>query len=140
MRKLTISFLILLGSLNVSAQLMQTWIGMPDSICPYLSSQQRKHMVDAAVRNTFDTITNLLDGKSYVEAISIKENSMRVRLTDNMSIEITCTDSFITIEQVICAPLCSTLTRVYTTDWVLTEQKISEWNPELTEEEKKVYL
>lgn len=140
MRKLLFVVLLLLGSMGISAQLTQTWVGMPDSICPYLSTQHRKHMIDAAIKGTFDTIPNLLEGKSYVEMVDIQQNAMRVRMTENMTMEITCDESSVTVIQTICAPICSTLTRVYTTDWVLTKQEISQWDPELTEEEQKQYF
>lgn len=140
MRKLTFVILLLLGSLSMSAQLTQAWIDMPDSICPYLNTQQRKHMIDTAIKGTLDTVNNLLDGKSYVEAISIKENTMRVRLTENMVMEISVDDETITVFQTICAPACSTLTRIYTTDWVFKKQELGEWTPQLSEEEQILYF
>ena len=137
-----IAFLLL--ALGVQAQVAQVWIGMPDSLCPYLNVQQRKLLYDNALKGVFDSIPNQLGGSSQMELLDKTNNSLRVRLSRSLTMQLALrvdtlqpANSTIEIEQTLCAPICSTLTRQYTLSWTLLAATMSKWDAELTDEEKE---
>jgi len=110
---------------------------MPDSLCPYLNIQQRKFMLDYALRGSFDTIPNQLQGRSCIELFDPQNDVLRVRLTSSLTAELRAGADTITLVETICAPICSTLTRKYNYAWILLGESLSPWDAEQTEEEKK---
>lgn len=144
MRKALLIGLLLCVSLFTRAQIAQVWIGMPDSLCPYLNVQQRKLLLDNAVKGVFDSIPNQLGGTSQMESLDKANNSLRVRLSKSLTMQLTLhldtlqlAGSTVEIEQTLCAPICATLTRQYSLTWTLLSQTMSKWDAELTDEEKE---
>lgn len=144
MRKALLIGFLLIVSLFTHAQIAQVWIGMPDTLCPYLNMHQRKLLFDNASKGVFDSIPNQLGGSSQMESLDKTENSLRVRLSRSLTMRLTLridslqlANSTIELEQVLCAPICSTLTRQYSLSWKLLTESKSKWDAELTDEEKE---
>lgn len=136
MRKTLVIGLLMLA-FTAQAQIEQVWVSMPDSLCPYLNVQQRKFMLDYALRGSLDTIPNQLQGRSCIEQLDRTHNILRVRLTSALTAELQAGTDTITLIETVCAPLCSTLTRHYNYAWMLLGESRSAWDAEQTEEEKK---
>ena len=144
MRRAFLIGLLVTASLFTHAQIAQVWIGMPDSLCPYLNIQQRKLLLDNALKGVFDSIPNQLGGSSQMEAVDKANNSLRVRLTRSLTMQLSLRvdtlhleNSTIQLEQTLCAPICSTLFRQYSLSWILLAQTRSKWDAEQSDEEKE---
>lgn len=113
------------------------WIFMPDSLCPYLTSQHRRMLCDQASRGVYDTIPNQLGGQSWIESLDNDNALLRVRLTNALTMELSLRQDTVVLAETVCAPLCSTITRTYNLSWVLLSETRSPWDAEQTEEERR---
>ena len=130
-----IAFLLL--ALGVQAQVAPMWIIMPDSLCPYLTSQHRKLLCEQAFRGVYDTIPNQLGGHAYIESLDKDNTLLRVRLTNSLTMELSLRQDTVILAETVCAPLCSTVTRTYNLSWMLLSETRSPWDAEQTEEERR---
>ena len=144
MKRALLIGLLAVVSLCTRAQIAQVWVGMPDSLCPYLNIQQRKMLLDNALKGIFDSIPNQLGGSSQIEAVDKANNSIRVRLTRSLTMQLSLQvdtlqleNTTIRLEQTLCAPICSTLIRQYSLSWVLQDETRSLWDAEQSDEEKE---
>jgi len=144
MRKIAFILFLTLTSLAAQAQIAQVWVGMPDSLCPYLNIQQRKLLLDNALKGVFDSIPNQLDGSSQMVSLDKDNNSISIRLTHSLTMQLLLQvdtmqveNSTIQLEQTVCAPICSTLSRQYSLSWVLLSETRSKWDAEVSDEEKE---
>jgi len=144
MRKIVFILFLTLTSLAAQAQIAQVWVGMPDSLCPYLNIKQRKLLLDNALKGVFDSIPNQLGGSSRMESVDKVNNSVSVRLTRAMTMQVSLLvdtmqveNSVIQVDQTVCAPICSTLSRQYSLSWVLLAETRSPWDAEVSDEEKE---
>lgn len=119
----------------ISSLLVSAIFTMPDSVCPYLDSQQRFTLATQATKGVYDTIPNKLGGRSWVEERT--EQSVTYRLTPSLTMQVEAKADTIIVVETICAPICSTLTRQYSLSWALLSETISKWDAELTDEEKE---
>ena len=120
---------------SIASLLVSAIFTMPDSVCPYLDSQQRFTLAAQATKGIYDTIPNKLGGRSWVEERT--EQSVTYRLTPSLTMQIQADKDTVTVVETLCAPLCSTLTRQYNYAWILLTEVRSKWDAELTDEEKE---
>lgn len=115
------TLLILIGLLSLAAvaqaQIERAWIDLPDSICPFLTQQQRMDMFLAAKRGEPKPVVNSFDGVSLIDSINVKANYLSIRMTNNLHWEITTAAGMIRIEKVITAPIPSTTYVFYDFAW-----------------------
>ena len=125
-----------MGLLQVLSALMVSAVcTMPDSVCPYLDTQQRYTLATNAINGVYDTIPNKMGGTSWMEEAT--EERVTYHLTPSMTMQVVAEDDTITVTQKVCAPICSTLTRKYNYAWILLAESRSKWDAELTEEEQE---
>ena len=120
---------------SIASLLVSAIFTMPDSVCPYLDSQQRFTLAAQATKGVYDTIPNKLGGRSWVEERT--EQSVTYRLSPSLTMQVVAKADTIIVIESICAPLCSTLTRQYDYTWGLLDMTRSRWDAELTDEEKQ---
>ena len=118
----------------------EAWLSMPDSLCPFLSHQHRLQMLQYAKAGLSDTLENKFEGRSYIDSLDLSGNYLSVQLTPNLHFSLHTADSIITIEQVVCAPICNATTCVYSTDWRLIRREKQPWQIEQTAEDTIQYF
>lgn len=134
-------------SLGICAQVAEAWVTMPDSICPYLTQQQRYYLLQNATNGTMDTIDNVLGGKTVVDSVNLKSNYLSVQMTANMNWKLylafdydkttQSTVKYLCLESTVCAPRCSTFKRYYDFAWNLMFSRHEPFVIEQTDEEKE---
>ncbi len=82
-------------------------MGAPLHVCPMLTPQQRFELMEKADAGQFDTITNFLFGKSWIETADFENEHIIVRQTEGSTIELLCKDSQLVVIQTVYAPLAS---------------------------------
>ena len=88
MKKIYIAFLLVCVPFCVNAQeltMAALFKEMPDSLMPYLSRNNRLDMIDFMEANMKAEVTNLLDGRSCMTAMSA--DSLSIRLSDVLQVE-----------------------------------------------------
>ena len=118
----------------------EAWVSMPDSLCPFLSHQHRLQMLQYAKAGLSDTLENKFEGRSYIDSLDLSGNYLSVQLTPNLHFSLHTADSIITIEQVVCAPICNATTCVYSADWRLIRREKQPWKIEQTAEDTIQYF
>ena len=118
----------------------EAWLSMPDSLCPFLSHQHRLQMFQYAKAGLSDTLENKFEGRSYIDSLDLSGNYLSVQLTPNLHFSLHTADSIITIEQVVCAPICNATTCVYSADWRLIRREKQPWQIEQTAEDTIQYF
>ena len=118
----------------------EAWLSMPDSLCPFLSHQHRLQMLQYAKACLSDTLENKFEGRSYIDSLDLSVNYLSVQLTPNLHFSLHTVDSIITIEQVVCAPICNATTCVYSADWRLIRREKQPWKIEQTAEDTIQYF
>ena len=118
----------------------EAWLSMPDSLCPFLSHQHRLQMLQYAKAGLSDTLENKFEGRSYIDSLDLANNYLSVQLTPNLHFSLHTTDSLITIEQVVCAPICNATTCFYSADWRLIRREKQPWRIEQTAEDTIQYF
>lgn len=122
---------------------------MPDSVCPFLTEQQRLSMMQYAKAGLTDTIINQFDGKTYLDSINLPAGYLRAQITANMTMELT-TESVvlekvenqaiaeerIRVSKTVCAPICSTITTWYDFAWNVLKREKEPWQIEQNDDEK----
>ncbi len=88
-------------SCTMEAQVAEAFLSMPDTICPYLSTQQRVHLVQYAKAGDFSAIPNRFDGEARIDSINLPANYMALHVTSNTRWEITTLAGMICIRQTI---------------------------------------
>jgi len=89
MKKKWIAFLLVCAPLCIHAQeltMSSLFKEMPDSLMPYLSKNNRLDMVDFMEANMKAEVTNLLEGKSCMTALT--SDSLSIRMNDVLQVEI----------------------------------------------------
>lgn len=119
----------------ISTLLISAVYMMPDSLCPYLNSQQRVLLLTDAAKGVYDTIPNQLGGRSWIEESS--DSTVTFHLTHSMTMTLEASADTVTVIQTLCAPICSFTTRTYNKDWNLLYETRSKWEAEQTDEEKE---
>ena len=119
----------------ISTLLISAVYMMPDSICPYLNSQQRVLLLTDATKGVYDTIPNQLGGRSWVEESS--DQTVTFHLTSSLTMKLEASTDTITVTQTLCAPICSSTTRTFNNSWILLYETRSKWDAEQTDEEKE---
>ena len=118
----------------------EAWLSMPDSLCPFLSHQHRLQMLQYAKAGLSDTLENKFEGRSYIDSLDLSGNYLSVQLTPNLHFSLHTADSIITIEQVVCAPICNATTCIYSADWRLIRREKQPRKIEQTAEDTIQYF
>lgn len=92
---------------NSSRSIEALYMSAPLHVCPMLTPQQRFELLEKAKVGQFDTITNFLYGKSWVEMADFDNQHIIVRQTKGSTIEMYCKDSQSVVIQTVYAPLAS---------------------------------
>lgn len=119
----------------ISSLLLAAVSTVPDTLCPYLNTQQRVLLAADATKGVYDTIPNQLGGRAWVEALS--EQSVTFRLTPSLTMQVDAGSDTLTVTQTCCAPICSSITRQYDYSWNLLSITRSQWDAEQTDEERE---
>lgn len=88
MKKIYLAFLLMCVPFGVKAQeltMATLFKEMPDSLMPYLSRNNRLDMIDFMEANMKAEVTNLLDGRSCMTAMTA--DSLSIRLSDVLQVE-----------------------------------------------------
>lgn len=93
--------IVVLLSCAMKAQVAEAFLSMPDTICPYLSTQQRVHLVQYAKAGVFSPIPNRFDGEARVDSINLSANYIALHVTSNTRWEITTLAGMICLRQTI---------------------------------------
>lgn len=149
MKKILLLIWLTASCLCAQAQVAEAWITMPDSLCPFLTEQQRLSMLQYAKAGLTDTIANQFEGKSYLDSVDLQHNYISAQITGNMQMELTTEDKIVAeegdeaiaecvyrIRTTVCAPLCSTITKWYNRLWELIRSEKEPWDIERTEEDR----
>lgn len=123
MKRLLLIVGILLSLTPLYAQLTDAWLSMPDTVCPFLTQQQRFHLLQYANAGMTDTIVNRFEGKTYVDSVNLSASYLSVQMTANSRWVITTAASMIRIEKVVSAPLPSTTFYYYDHTWKLLRKE-----------------
>lgn len=126
--------------LRAQSAIAEAWLTMPDSLCPFLTEQQRLQVITFAKAGLKDTIPNQFDGVSYPDSINLAQNYISIQMTPNMQVVYTMQDTTIRVEKTVCAPICSTIIQFYSTHWVLLKQEKRPWSIEQTDEDTIQYF
>lgn len=142
MKKRLVIWLIALSACAAYGQtsVAEAWLSMPDSLCPFLSQQHRLQLLQYAKAGLTDTIQNRFEGRSYIDSIDLSGNYLSLQLTPNLHFSLQTADSLITIEQVICAPICNATTCIYSADWRLIRKEKQPWQIEQNAEDSLQYF
>lgn len=148
MKRFAIIVLLAISSLGLRAQIAEAWISMPDSVCPFLSEQQRLSMMQYAKAGLTDTVVNLLDGKTYLDSINLQAGYISAQMTANMTLEMAlesqaadasadaATTEVIRITKTVCAPICSTIVTWYDFAWNVIKREKQPWSIDQTDEDR----
>lgn len=134
-RPLLLAALVLCPLLSAVSQVREAWMLMPDSVCPYLNRQQRLNLLRYAEMGVLDTVRNALDGRSWVDSISLEQ--ITVHLTPNLTwqVRVLPADSIaqhapaaaantgICVKATLCAPICTEARYYYDTLWQLLKRE-----------------
>ncbi|MCQ2335295.1 MAG: DUF3256 family protein [Paludibacteraceae bacterium] len=117
MKRLLNICIFALFSIMMQAQIAELWIGMPDSLCPYLSQQQRYYLIQYAKQGTIDTVSNNMQGRTYIDTLDVQHDYLRVQMTQKMTWELRTDSSTYSIRTTVCTPKCASITRYYSPLW-----------------------
>lgn len=122
MKKLTISLCMVIAWLcSLQAQEAKSYFkSMPDSIVVLLTENNRADCIDFIESHMKAEITNRLDGKSEMTAMSA--DFINMKMSENSSwqmklLAINDSTSIICTVSTACAPACDSFVRFYTTEW-----------------------
>ena len=118
----------------------EAWISMPDSICPFLTAQQRMQMMLYAQNGDFSPVKNEFEGESRIDSINVINDYLSIQVTDNMHWVITTAAGMIRIEKVISAPMPNTTFLYYDFTWKLLRREHEPFTVEHTDEDKIQYF
>ena len=91
------------------------FIQMPDSICPYVDQHARMRMLELYRANDIIGVDNFTGGKSRVTELTDKHISVKISDQYKFTIFVRA-DDWLFIETA-CAPVCSSIARIYTDQW-----------------------
>ncbi len=102
----------------------QLFVSMPDSLCPYMDMKQRVLMLEYANQKMTDSVENIYGGKSVVT--NLDENYISVSISEGFTIELLTDSEGYYLIQTACAPICSSIVKRYTGNWVFLQQTVPE--------------
>ena len=111
----------MLATLPVAAQNMRAvFIGMPDSIIPLLTENNRADCVDFIDAGMRAQVSNRLGGKS--ELLQLTDDYLRMKTSSHSTFEMkllprTAGDTLLCVVRSVCAEACNSRVSFYTKEW-----------------------
>lgn len=107
-----------------AASVMDAFITIPDTVCPYFTAEQRMQLITPPYR----PVRNVLEGQSQLDSISADAQYMRITFSNGFNIELqVIANQQYLLKENICAPVCTSVSRIYTSEWILVNKKVTEW-------------
>lgn len=97
----------------------ETFVSMPDSLCPFLTPQQRLTLVKYAEAQANDSVENLFGGYSSIRVS--QENYLTCSVAEGVNYTLLLQADTIVFVQTVCAPLCASQVARYVANWIFID-------------------
>ena len=102
---------------TMSAQsIKQTFLSMPDTLCPFFSPQQRLQLLRLYDAQAPDSLVNLFGTKSKITFLT--EQQLTMSITNDVEYQLLQKADTTYFIQTVCAPICSSVVKAYIANWM----------------------
>lgn len=104
---LTLTLTFTLAQEKDTVNVESLYLSAPLHVCPMLTPQQRFELMENAKYGQFDTITNFLSGKSWIEKTDFSKGHLLIHQSKGSTLELLYKNDKLLVIQTVYAPLAS---------------------------------